>query len=198
MVLENIIDQVIAGIILLLFSSILTFFVNKFFLKKVEGKSINGEKLTIKPILISIFITILVAIIGILNFVFSLTSLNSFYFVMAAAFLFFIDIWIYENQCPNCNNIFSIELVNREILSEEKRPYHYRDLTIYRYSDGSVKDKIQKGPEKIKLETWRIGKEYYKCNSCKHEWNLPFERNLDSGNRPKPNDITTKVRAPRD
>jgi hypothetical protein len=81
-------------------------------------------------------------------------------------------------------------------LKEEKRPYHYRDETIYLYSDGSEKDHKYSGEEKIKMETWRTEKEFYNCTSCNHNWDKIFEKNLDIDNRPKPNKVRTRFNPP--
>jgi hypothetical protein len=122
---------------------------------------------------------------------------NFIYLIIADFILVIVTYSIYKNQCPKCNSIFKIGIVNKEILGKEKRPFTYRDKTIYYYNDGvTIKDIKFHGKEKTKMETWRTHKEFYKCRVCGYKWDKVFETNLDEGNRPKPNKVRTKFNSP--
>lgn len=121
---------------------------------------------------------------------------NYIYLILADFGLGFVTYWIYNNQCPKCNVVFKKKTINKETLKQEKRPYSYRDCTIYLYNDGSEKDKKFDGKEKTKMETWRTEKEFYECQACGYKWDKIFERNLDKDNRPKPNIVRTKFNPP--
>jgi hypothetical protein len=198
----NILEGIISGIFATLISTFIIYIFTKMFGqqknkdKSSENISQTTSKSTFKnPFLISLFITSFTVVVTFFSFVFSWTTIN-IYLSIAALVLGVITYWIYGNQCPNCNRIFHKKLINKETLKEEKRPYRYRDLTIYLYSDGSEKDRKYTGEEKTRMETWRTEKEFYECTSCHHKWDKIFERNLDANNRPKPNIIRTKIRPP--
>ena len=199
----NIIEGTISGISATLIATIIISIFTRIIGSKkyrndtIDNKTHRNFKSTYKnPFLISLFITSFVVVITFFSMVYSWKVFNYSYLLVADFVLVFITYWIYNNQCPNCNRIFKKKLVNKETLKEEKRPYHYRDLTIYYYSNGTEKDRKYSGKEKTKMETWRTEKEFYECESCGHKWNKIFERNLDIDNRPKPSKVTTRFKAP--
>ena len=199
----NIIENTISGIIVFVISSIITFIFYKIFGKRKEKDTPSEDKYKTdippyfkNPFLISLFITSLLFVLTIFFAIYSPTLYYHLYLVMGALIFVMITYWIYENQCPNCKKIFHKKLINKETLKEEKRPYRYRDETIYYYSDGSEKERKFTGPLKTIMETIRTEKEYYECTSCHHKWDKILERNLDIGNRPKPNKIRSKIKPP--
>jgi transposase-like protein len=76
-------------------------------------------------------------------------------------------------------------MTNKETIKEEKRPWYYRDLIIYLYTDGAEKNREYSKEEKTRIETWRTEKEHYQCEKCGYNWERIFERNLDEQTRPK-------------
>ena len=141
--------------------------------------------------------TTFIIVLTFFSMVYSWQIFNYIYLIIADFGFGFVTYWIYNNQCPKCNAIFNKKLIDKQTLKEEKRPYYYRDETIYYYSDGkTLKDRKFHGPEKKKMETWRTEKEFYECQSCNHKWDKIFERNFDINNRPKANKITTRFKAP--
>ena len=201
----NVIENTISGIIVFIISSIITFVFYKIFgkLKEKDTPSENRYKAEIhpyfkNPFLISLFVTSLLFVLTIFFAIYSPTLFYHIYSGIGAFIFIMITYLIYENQCPNCKKIFHKKLIDKETLKEEKRPYRYRDETIYYYSDGSVKERKFTGPLKTIMETIRIEKEYYECTSCHFKWDKIFERNLDIKNRPKPNEVRTKIKPPED
>ena len=199
----NILEGIISGVSATIISTIIVFIFTKLFgqrkNKDKSSESINQTnfKSTFKnPFLISLFITSFIVVLTFFSLVYSWTTYNYIYLTIAALILGIITYLIYENQCPNCNRIFHKKLINKETLKEEKRPYYYRDSTIYRYSDGSEKEHRYTGKEKTRMETWRTEKEFYECTSCGHKWDKIFERNLDINSRPKPNIVRTRFKPP--
>ncbi len=198
---NNILEGIISGVSATLISLVIIFIFKKIFGEKtkkdksgeVQKANLSGSILS-NPFLISLFLTSFVIVLTFFSMVYSWEVFNYIYLLIADFGLGFVTYWIYNNQCPKCNRIFKKKLINKETLKEEKRPYHYRDCTIYLYSDGSEKDKKYHGKEKTKMETWRTEKEFYECQSCKHKWDEIFEKNLD--NRPKPNIVRTRFDPP--
>ncbi len=201
--LTNILEGIISGVSAALISTVIIFIFTKLFSQKIQkseladdNNSANFKSFYKNPFLISLFVTSFMVVLTFFSWVYAWTTFNFIYLFIASFSLGFITNWIYNNQCPNCNRIFSKKLINKETLKEEKRPYHYRDETIYLYSDGSEKDRKYSGKEKTKMETWRTEKEFYECKICSHKWDKIFERNLDIDNRPKPNIVRTKIKPP--
>lgn len=195
----NIIEGVISSVIAALISGVIVFIIRILISRKTsdEGKKeIKVSDFKTNPFLISLFVTSFFVILTFFSIVYAWTTFNSGYLTLASISLFFITSWIYHNQCPSCNRIFNKKLVKKEKVHEEKRPYRYREETIYLYSDGSEKERKYHGKEKTRMETWRTEKEYYECTSCGYNWDKLFERNLDIDNRPKPNIKKTKTKPP--
>jgi len=201
----NILEGTIGSLFAFFISTIIVFIFNKFIGKrKYKDESLESETKTNfgsffkNPFLISLFITSFFVVLTFFSIVYSWTTYNYIYLTIAASIFGIITFFIYENQCPNCKRIFHKKLINKEILKDEKRPYYYRDLTIYLYSDGSEKERRYTGEEKIRMETWRTEKEFYECTSCHHKWDKISERNLDIDSRPEPNIVRTKIKPPND
>lgn len=193
----NILEGVISSLIATFISTIIVLVFLKLFGREKEKDKSSETKNWIKnPFLISLFITSFISVLTFFSLVYLWETFNYIYLGSASLILIIITYFIYENQCPNCNRVFHKKLINKEVLREEKRPYRYRDLTIYLYSDGSEKDRKYSGKEKIIMETWRTEKEFYECTSCHHKWDKIFERNLDIDNRPKPDIVRTRFKPP--
>ncbi len=199
----NILEGVISGVAATLISMFLTWIFTKLIFPKLK----KGQKMDTKcilsikfycfsPFIISLFLTSFFVVLTFFSLVYSWTTFNYVYLLLASAVLGFITYSIYNNQCPNCYRIFQKKLIKKDTMKEEKRSYHYRDCTIYLYTNGSEKDRKYHGKEKIKMETWRTEREFYECQSCGHKWDKIFERNLDINNRPKPNIIRTRFNPP--
>lgn len=201
----NVLENTVSGIIVFILSSILTFVFFKFFKKRKEKDAppdiryqTNIHPYFKNPFLISLFITIFLFVLTGFFLIYSDTLYYYIYTIFAATIFLMITYLIYENQCPNCKKIFHKKLIDKVTIKEEKRPYRYRDETVYYYSDGSLKERKFTGPLKTIMETFRTEKEYYECTSCHHKWDKIVETNLDIGNRPKPNKVMTKVKPPED
>jgi len=200
---ESIIENTISGLIVFLLTSILTFIFYKLFKKKKEkdlpkdlGYKNNIYLYLKNPFLISLFVTIFLFVLTGFFLIFSNTLYYYMYSMLIGIIFLIITYWIYENQCPNCKKIFHKKLIKKDTLKDEKRPYRYRNETIYYYSDGSEKERKFTGPIKTIMETIRTEKEFYECTSCGYKWDKIFERNLDIENRPKPNEVMTKIKPP--
>jgi len=199
----NILEGTIGSLFAFFISAIIVFIFNKFVGQQKHRDSSMEKKNKINlviflknPFLLSLFITSFLFIITFFSLVYSWSVDYSVYLSIAAFILGIITYLIYENQCPNCKKIFHKKFVKEEIIKDEKRPHHYRDLTIYYYSDGSEKERKYTGPEKTRMETWRTKKEYYECTSCGHKWDKVSVNNLDKDSRAKPNIIKTKIKPP--
>ena len=199
---NNILEAVISGSLATLIASIIIFIFKKILGNKSKKETDEVEKASLSvsvfknPFLISLFLTSFLIVLTFFSMIYQWQVFNFVYLIVADCGLGFVTYKIYNNQCPKCNSIFKKKLINKETLKEEKRPYHYRECTIYYYSDGSEKDKKFHGKEKTKIEIWRTEKEFYECQACGYKWDNIFERNLDKDNRPKPNIVRTKINPP--
>lgn len=200
----NIEEGIISAVSATLISSIIVAIFNYIFgRKKDNDKSQEANTKSVRksflqnPFYISLFITSFFSVITFFSLVYSWKTFNFSYLFLATCVLAMITYGVYNDQCPNCNRIFSKKLIKKEKLNEEMRPYHYRTETIYYYSDGqTIKDRKYTGSEKKRMETWRTEKEFYECTKCGHTWDKIVEKNLDEANRPKPNHVTTKTKLP--
>lgn len=195
----SLIEAVISGVFATLISGLIVFLIKILISRKTSDERKKDIKLTdfkTNPFLIALFVTSFFVVLTFFSIVYSWTTYNSGIMILASFFSGFITYQIYYNQCPSCNRIFKKKMVNKEKISEEKRPYNYQDLTIYLYSDGSEKERKYHGKQKTIMETWRTEKEFYECKACGHKWDELFERNLDIDNRPKPNTVRTKTKPP--
>jgi amino acid permease len=200
---ENIIENTISGFIVFALSSIITFIFYKLFKKRKEKNEPKRERYQTdinpylkNPFLISLFITIFLFVLTGFFLIYSGSLYYYNYTMVAGTILLIITYLIYDNQCPNCKKIFHKKLKDKITMKDEKRPYRYRDETIYYYTDGSIKERKFTGQLKTILETYRTEKLFYECDSCHHKWERIKETNLDIGNRPKPNKVTTKIKPP--
>ncbi|QQG40039.1 MAG: hypothetical protein HYS81_01355 [Candidatus Aenigmatarchaeota archaeon] len=199
---NSIIEATVSGVAAALISAIIIFVAKATLGRKLKERSIKTEVPDVSgsvlnnPFLISLSLTSFAVVLTFFSMVYSWQTFSYIYLTVADFVLGIVTYWIYNNQCPNCNRIFTKRLLNKEILKEERRPYTYRDYTIYLYADGSEKDRKYHGAEKTKMETWRTEREFYECYGCTHEWERLFERNLDLSNRPRPNLIRTKYNQP--
>jgi hypothetical protein len=195
----SIVEGVISGVIATLISGFIVFIIKILISRKAPDEEKKDAKISdfkTNPFLISLFATSFFVVLTFFSMVYAWTTFNSGYTILASFLLGLVTVWIYNNQCPRCNKIFNKKLVKKEKIHEEKRPYRYREETIYLYSDGSEKERKYRGKEKTRMETWRTEKEYYECTSCGYNWDKIFERNLDKDNRPKPNIVRTKTKPP--
>jgi len=198
---ENIVENIISGIIVFAVSSLITYIFYKFFGKRKDTIANDKYKVSDQPyyrnpFLISLFITSLLLVLSVFFIIFFSTLYYHLYSLIGVFVFVMLTYWIYENQCQNCKKIFHKKLVDKEILKEEKRPYRYGEETIYYYSDRTEKERKFTEPFKTIMETIRTEKEYYQCTSCHHKWDKFIERNLDIENRPKPNKVITKIKPP--
>ena len=197
---NNILEGVISGVSATLISFIIILIFKKTLGNKSKKETDEVEKASLSffknPFLISLFLSSFLIVLTFFSMVYQWQVFNFAYLIVADCGLGFVTYWIYNDQCPKCNSLFKKKLINKETLKEEKRPYHYRDCTIYYYSDGSIKDEKFHGKEKTKMEIWRTENEFYECQACGYKWDKIFERNLDKNNRPKPNKVRTNVNPP--
>jgi len=194
----NILEGIISGLVSILCSTAIVWFVTRLIpaKRKKSGADDVPKEPYFSPFALSLFATSFFGILSGLSLVFYPESSYFAGFVSLAMFLGIITFLIYDNQCPNCYRIFKKKLTRKETINDEEREYRYRDCTVYLYTDGSEKDRVYSGEEKVRTETWRTWKEFYECQACGHRWDKIFERNLDADNRPKPNIIRTKVDPP--
>jgi hypothetical protein len=199
----TVLEGIISGVSATLISTIIIFIFKKIFEKKTKKEHKKVQKADLEgsllrnPFLISLFITSFIIVLTFFSMVYQWQVFNFVYLLVVDVGLGFITYWIYNNQCPNCNAIFKKKLIDKKTLREEKRPYHYREETIYYYNDGeTIKERKFHGKEKTRMETWRTEKEFYECQACDYKWDKRFEKNLDKDSRPKPNEVITKSEAP--
>jgi len=199
----QILEQIISGVVVLTIAAIITFIGKKVLVKKksseksVETNKNQEESILKNPFLISLFITSTAAVLSFFALIYySGITIVFVCLLFATAVLAIISYGIYDNQCPNCNRIFSKQIVNTKVEKKEKKPYRHRKETIYLYSDGTEKDRRFTGKEKTRMETLITEREFYKCEKCGHEWNRLLKRNLDKENRPEPEYVTTRFKPP--
>lgn len=190
---EGIISTVVGTVI----SSAILFIAKIIFYKNNKLPEKQIEIPLFKDIfLISLFLTSFIIILTFFSLIYSWGSISG-YLLVASVLMGSATTWAYNNQCPKCKAVFhGKKLLNKETLRSEKRPYNYRNEIRYLYNDGSIKDRKFVGPQKTMMETWRIEKEHYGCDSCSYTWEKTFERNIDIGNRPKPEIHKTSYRNP--
>jgi len=187
--INNILEQIIAGVVSIILGAIITWFFNKI-LKRRNGPSIDKQPSYFDPVTVLIFITSLFGIATFFCFIFNWQPFNMYLGILTAVFCL-LTIWAYDNQCPKCGKLGKV-FDHEETLKEEERPYRYQNYTIYQYPDGTLKEKRYTGDAWTEMETWQIVKKYYKCKYCNNHWDITVERNIDEGNRPKPTIVTVK------
>jgi len=192
----NIIEQTIGGIISALISAFLLFIISKIGGKKVILKDSEEQfKLTSLSLFsILLFLTSFFGILALTGFYLEWAKYS--YLVVIAIIFGVLSSLAYQKQCPNCKSVFGNRRTNIEIIKKEQRPYGYRDLTIYYYSDGVEKNRTYDKKEKTRMETIETRRDYFEC-SCGHKWiSPPYEVNLDLQSRPKPDKVKTHDKNP--
>ena len=191
-------EGVISTVVGTLVSAFLIFLTKSLFYKKSEITQKNEQVPIFQDLfLITLFLTSFFIVLTFFSLVYQWVTFNAAYLILASIGLGFTTVLTYRKQCPNCRRVIHAKkLMKKETLSEEKRPYIYRDETVYLYTDGTVKDRVFNGPQKTIMETWRMEKESYECESCHYKWEEAFEKNLSANNRPKPTRRKTNYRNP--
>jgi hypothetical protein len=177
-------------------SSIIGTLIFNLIFQNINKKSKERIKLNLPKdlFLICLSITIFFGILSLFGFYY---EWEKFVYLTIITFVFgALSFFIKEKQCPKCKKVFDNKRVHTEVLKTEKRPYRYRDLTIYYYSDNTEKNRKYHGRQKKIMETIETRRDYFEC-ACGHKWNnSPYKVNLDSKNRPKPDKVKTNIRNP--
>lgn len=192
----SILEQIIAGTISALLSAGILFLISKVGGKKVVLRDPNSEfKITSLSLFsILLFITSFFGIFTLISFYYQWTNFTPLTIITIVFGI--LSSLAYQKQCPNCKSVFGNRRTNWEILKKEEKPYRYRDLTIYYYSDGVEKNRKYGDVWHTKMETIETRKDFFECE-CGHKWwGAPYEVNLDINARPKPNKKYTHFKNP--
>jgi hypothetical protein len=139
----------------------------------------------INPFGLGLFATSFFTILSIFSFY--LRWENTPYLITITIFIWMSTVWIYHDQCPNCNKIFKKKHIHSEVMKEEKIPHQYYDEILYLYTDGTIKDREQGKKKKTWVEIVRTIKDHYRCNDCDHNWDSSLKRvTINESDRPKP------------
>lgn len=194
--LDNIYENIIAEIVVLGIS---------FLISKFAPNLIHKEKVIKNESKFDIFnIIIFFTSVSIFNLILNLSFWNksqlTVFLTLLSVALFYLSIYIYNNQCPSCKKfIRAKKRVNNIIIKEFTRPYKYQPIKIWLYSNGEIWKKKSVGEEKTRIENWVTKQEFYECNYCKYKWDSGhFDINLDKKTRPKPEVIHTDKNPPND
>ena len=173
--LDSIFENIIAEIIVLGLSFIISIFLPNLF-KKDENVSKENNFDMLKLL---IFLTS----ISILNLILNLSFWNNqnltILFTLLSIGFGVSSGYIYNAQCPSCKKFIRAKRkINEKTIKEYTKNIPYQPLKVVKYSNGKVKKKEPWGSKKMRTEKWETKQEFYKCNFCNHEW--------DSGHIDKP------------
>lgn len=106
----------------------------------------------------------------------------------------------YQNQCPKCKRIFSLNKVSDETLKEWEEPRQYKDKTIYYYSDGFTEKDVKYGETKTFNARFKKHKEGFNCKKCgetHYKTKDVFLNKNDWLRVTTPNKVTTSTKPPK-
>ena len=195
---QNILEGIIGNLIATCVSGVVGAAIYKLgrggkFLKNQSQKGLKLDNFT--PFSLSLIITTFFTILSTFSFYYQWANMP--YMIVITGLIWFGTFFIYDNQCPSCNKIFKKKHVDREKLGEEKIPHEYYDEIIYKYSDGSFKDRVWGKKKKRWVEIVRTIRDHFVCRSCGHKWNSSIKRiTVNESDRPKPIIRMTRIKNP--
>lgn len=92
--------------------------------------------------------------------------------------------FIKKYQCKKCKRVFCMKLIEKQHLTTDSKPYHFKIKTEYLYSNGMYM-RSEIGDQQTIMERVEKWKNTYKCKYCNNESFKEYEKNLDKSNRPK-------------
>ncbi len=176
---ENIIAEVIIGVISWVLSKFLPFLFKK------------EESLTKHKTFDMLNISILLTSISVLNLILSISfwkdkqELTILFTLLSIAFGI-ASFYIYNNQCPACKKFIGVKKkIDEKTFKEFTKKIPYQPMKVWKYSNGQIKKKEPFGNKKVRIEKWQTKQEFYECSNCKHKW--------DSGQKDVPIFIEKEV-----
>lgn len=195
---QNIGEGIISNLIAAIISGGFIFSISKIWGKNILMSGIHNRNFHISklnPFAIALFITSFFTILSAFSFYYQWENMP--YLITITILIWMATIWIYNDQCPNCNKIFKKKHIHREVIKEEKIPHEYYDEIIYLYSDGTEKDRENGKKKKRWTEIVRTVRDHYTCISCEHNWDSSLKRiTINESDRPRPIIKITKKRNP--
>lgn len=199
---QNILEGILSSLIAMAISAGFVYLTAMLFGKNFVMSGKHNQKFHISklnPFSVAIFVTSFFTILSTFSFYYQWANMP--YLITITVFIWVGSIWIYHDQCPNCNKIFKKKHIDREILKEEKIPHEYYDEILYLYTDGTVKDRERGKKKKKWVEIVRTIRDHFKCTSCGHSWDGSLKRiTINESDRPRsvvkrtrignPNEIT--------
>ncbi|KAB2947542.1 MAG: hypothetical protein MPEBLZ_03720 [Candidatus Methanoperedens nitroreducens] len=192
--LDNILENIIAEIIVLILSFIAAIFLPKLIKKDKDEKPI----VKYDPLSIAIFFELIIISNLILNLSFWKNSDLTVFLTLVLIVLGYLIIYIYNEQCPSCKKfIRAKKKIDDKIIRKFKRERKYQPMEITLYSNGNVWKKKPIGKEKTRTENWITKQEFYGCCYCGHKWDSGLlDVNLDEKTRPENKVIQTDKKDP--
>jgi len=111
-----------------------------------------------------------------------------------------ITFLFYQNQCPKCKRVFSLEKISDEVIKEWEEPKQYKEQTIYYYSDGFTEKDVKYGETKTFNARYEKHKEGFNCKKCgetHYKTKDVFLNKNDWLRVTTPNKITTSTKPPK-
>jgi hypothetical protein len=173
--LDNIFENIIAEVIVLGLSALLSIFLPNLFKKE---ECIPKEK-KFDMLKVLIFLTSISVLNLILNLSFWENQKLTILFTLLSIGFGISSTYVYSNQCPLCKKFIGAKnKIDEKKIKEYTKEIPYQPLRVIKYSNGRVKKREPWGHKKTRTEKWETKQEFYRCNFCKHEW--------DSGQIDKP------------
>lgn len=192
--LDSILENIIAEIIIIILSFIVSVFLPKVIKKDKDEKAI----VKYDPLSIAIFIELISIFNLILNLSFWNKSELTVFLALVSILLGYLIFYIYNEQCPSCKKVIRAKKrIDYKTINKFTRDWKYQPMKIWLYSNGNFWKKKPVGKEKTRTENWITKQEFYKCNFCGYEWDSGhLDVNLDANTRPKPEEIKTDKKDP--
>ncbi len=178
--LDSIFENVIAELIIIISSFIISVFIPKL-ISKVKSK----EK--IDPLSVALFLEL----ISISNLILNLSFWNkanlTVFLTLTSMALGYLIYYIYNNQCPSCKKFIRAKsMTDDKLIKKFTREKAYQPMKEYRYSNGEFWKEEKDGKEKTRTEHYEIRHQFYKCNFCGFNWNSgQFEKCTDEPIKPR-------------
>lgn len=179
--LDSVLENIIAQIIVIGISFVVSKFAPKLFHKDVK----ESTKKEFNLLSVGIFLVLVSGVNLVLNISFwndsNLTILLSFALVASIGFTGYV----YKNQCPSCKKlIHAKKTTDKKVIKTFTRPYPYTPMKIYYYSNGEEMKREPMGKEKKRTEHYELRQDFFECRHCNHKWDSgQYEVNLDEATR---------------
>ena len=153
------------------------------------------------PVFISGSITLITLIVTLTFYFLDITQNLRIPATIALVVLGGITFLFYQNQCPKCKRIFSLNKVSDEIIKKWEEPKQYYDKTIFYYSDGITQKDVKNGATKTFIAKYEKHKDGYQCKKCQdtsYEIRDVFLNRSDWIRVTTPNKVTTSANKPKE